>query len=192
MGKRKKNPPSIEEIIKNKWIVRFNRKPFEESTLACFILDANDDFTLTNEVDDDAGSIGFQVFRNKTIKKFRVYDDSDWHESLVVKLKSIEPKERPNISIKSFEDLLKTVNENFPLIMIHYEKIATDECKVGRILEIKNKSFLMQEISPNAEWDEKPTKLKFKDITRISFGNGYENNLALVAEYRDKQKIGGN
>ncbi len=187
MGKKKKGVPSLEEIIKNKWVVRFNRKPFDTATLACFILDANDEFTLTNEIDDDAGSIGFQVFCNKTIKTFELYDDPDWHESLVVKLKNIEPKEKPEVSIESMPELLKSASDNFPLIMIYREKITVDACWVGKVLELKKKSFLMKEISPNAEWHEKPTKFKYKDITRVSFGNGYENNLALVAEYRDKK-----
>ena len=188
MPKNKEEPPSNEEIIKNKWIVRFNRKPFDDVTCEGFILDSNEDFTLVNTVDEDAGSIGFEVFRNKTVKSFQVYSDSDWRESIVVKLKNIRPKKRPNISIDSIQDLIETANENFPLIVIHREGIMNDACWVGKVLEIRKKSFLMQEISPNAEWDEKPTKFKFKDITKIEFGNGYENNLALVAEHRKNKK----
>jgi len=48
---------------------------------------------------------------------------------------------------------------------------------------------LMQAIDPNAEWEKDFTKIAFKDITKIEFGNGYENALNLVAEYREKQKL---
>jgi len=188
MAKRKENPPSSDEIIENKWLVRFNREPFDTGTMVGFILDVNDDFTLLNAFDDDAGIIGFTVFRNETVKSYIVYSEPDWHESLVVKLKNLEPKERPNVSIDSIPDLLRTANENFPLVVVFREKMRNDACWIGKILEIKKKTFVMREISANAEWDEKPTRFNFNDVTRIEFGNGYENNLALVAEYRENEK----
>jgi hypothetical protein len=85
-------------------------------------------------------------------------------------------------------DLLKTASEIFPLVVIHREKIASDVCWIGKIAEIKKKSFLLKSIDPNAEWDEELTKVSFKDVTCIEFGNGYENSLNLVAEYRERRK----
>lgn len=90
--KEKVEPRDLREIIENKWPVRFNRRPYDESSLLAFVLDVNDELTLVNTIDEDAGAIGFDVFLNKTVKSFLVYDDPEYYESLVVELNKIRPK----------------------------------------------------------------------------------------------------
>ena len=85
-------------------------------------------------------------------------------------------------------DLVRTAGEVFPLIVIHRERIDSEVCWIGKIAEIKKSSFLLKSIDPNAEWDEELTKVSFKDITRVEFGNGYENCLNIVAEHRNNKK----
>jgi hypothetical protein len=189
MAKKKDiEPRDLHEIVENKWPVRFNRKPYDEWTLLAFVLDVNDEITLVNAIDEDAGATGFDVFLNKTVKSFLVYDDPEYCESLVVKLKRIRPKKHPGISIDSISDVLRTVNALFPLLIIYREKVDPGACWVGKVTDIKKKTFVMQEISPDGDWDNEPTTYKFKEITKVSFANGYENNLALVADYRAKEK----
>ncbi len=186
--KEKVEPRDLREIIENKWPVRFNRKPYDESSLLAFVLDVNDELTLVNTIDEDAGAIGFDVFLNKTVKSFLVYDDPEYYESLVVKLDKIRPKKHPGISIDSISSVLRTANESSPLLIIYREKVDPGACWVGKVTDMKKKTFVMQEISPDGTWDNEPTIFKFKEITKVSFANGYENNLALVADYRAKKK----
>jgi len=178
--------PDGEEIIKNKWLVNFKRGKFDN--FLGFVLAANEKFTLVNNFDFDAGATGFAVFENKSVKDYELYDDSNSFDALLLKLKKINPKEKPEVSIDSMADLLRTAGELFPLIVIYREKIASDECWIGKIVEIKKNSFFLKSIDPNAEWEEELMKVLFKDVTRIEFGNGYENALQLVAEYREKKK----
>lgn len=186
--KDKAEPRDLREIIENGWPVRFNRKPYDESTLLAFVLDVSDELTLVNTISEDAGTTGFDVFLNKTVKDFLVYDDPEYYESVVVILNDVRPKVNPEISIVSIIAVLRTANEKFPLLKIYREKIDPDALWVGKITKVKKKTFVMQEISPDGDWDELPTTFKIKEITRVSFGNGYENNLALVADYRAKKK----
>lgn len=182
-----KQKHSIEEIISNKWLVRFNREPFDNSYNYGFVLDCSDDFTLLNNYNEDAGVTGFCVFPNSTVKKYKIYDDANSFKVLSLELKDTTPKEKPNVSIQTIEKLLESVNKSFPLIVVHCERLNRDVVWIGKVMEIKKKSFTMLEITPNAEWLENPNRFKFKDVTKIEFGNGYENDLHSVAEYR-KQK----
>jgi hypothetical protein len=186
MGKKKKIPnPS--EFVKRKCLVRINRQPLEDITDYGFILDYNDDFMLVNTFDFDANVVtGFSIYAISTIKEIKAHVDENSFESIFVKLNKIKPKKNPSILIDSIQTILKTVTENFPLIVIHCEKKDNEICWIGKLVEIKDNSFLMLEIDTNADWHEKPSKFKFKDVTKIDFGGGYENNLALVAEYREK------
>jgi hypothetical protein len=187
MTKKKQKSPDIEEIIKNKWLVNFKRGKFDNCL--GFVLDGNDKLTLVNNFDfETIGATGFTVFENKSVKGYELYDDPNCFDAVLLKIKKVKPKEKPAVSIDSMGDLIRTANEIFPLIVIHREKIYSDECWIGKITEIKKKSFLFRSIDPNAEWDEELTKVSFKDVTRIEFGNGYENSLNLVAEYREIEK----
>ena len=175
-----------EEIIKNKWLVNFKRGKFDN--FLGFVLDANEKFTLVNNFDFDSGATGFAVFENKSVKDYELYDDPASFDALLLKIKKVKPKEKPAVSIDSIADLIKTTSEIFPLVVIHREKIDNEVCWIGKVAEIKKKSFLLKSIDPNAEWEEELTKVPFKDVTRVEFGNGYENSLNLVAEYRAKRK----
>jgi hypothetical protein len=187
MANKKQKIFESDDLIKNKWLVRFERGKFDNCL--GFVLDANEKLTLMNLFDfETAGVSGFTVFENKSVKGCEVYEDPNSFDTLLLKIKMVRPKEKPPVSIDSIAELLGTAGEIFPLIVIHREKIAPDTCWIGEIARIKEKSFLLRPIDPNAEWDEELMKISFKDVTRVEFGNGYENCLNLVAEYRARQK----
>ncbi len=149
----------------------------------------NGEFTFINDFDFESNSAtGFSVFKNKSVKDYEVFDDPNSFDALLLKIKKVKPKSKLSISIDSMTDLIKTASETFPLIVVHREKIDSETCWIGKIVEIKKKSFLMRAIDTNAEWEEHFTKVAFKDVTKIDFGNGYENALILVADYREKRK----
>lgn len=188
MAKWKKEKLDSEEIIKNKWLINFDRGKFDSSI--GFLLDMNGEFTFINNFDfESCSATGFSVFKNKSVKDYELFDDPNSFDALLLKIKKVKPKSKPSVSIDSMADLIRTASEKFPIVVVNREKIDSEICWIGKIVEIKKKSFLVQAIDPNAEWEENFTKVPFKDVTRIEFGNGYENALNLVAEYREKQKI---
>jgi hypothetical protein len=190
MSKKKSNNESIDidEIIERKLLVEFNRKPLEKSSLFGFVLACNDDFSLVQEFDRDSFVLdGYCIFRNKSVKKYSVYDDENYFLNEVISLKKIEPKPVENISIESWLEVLRSVGENFSLIMIEREKIDNEACNIGKLQKIKKKSFVLEEIDSCAEWSG-AYEYKFKDLTKVGFDGFYENTLSFVEENRDKLK----
>lgn len=179
---------SLSEIIQNKWLVEFNRKPFDKSKEYGFVLDCNDDFTLIQLFDYDwFATDGYCVFRNESVKTFRVYDKEEYFLNEVVKSKKIEPKIVPEISIESWETILQTVNDNFNLIVIESELIYKNQCNIGKLKKLGKKSFSLIEIQTDASWDDTPTKYKFKDLTKVYFNRAYENTLWEISENRKEK-----
>ncbi|MBA2335211.1 MAG: hypothetical protein M3449_01500 [Acidobacteriota bacterium] len=185
----KKNSPSIEEIISKKWLVHYNRKPLDKYLLHGFVLACNDDFTLLNVFDNGLFILdGYCVLRNKDVKSYAVYDDENYFLNEVIRFKKIRPKFLPKISISSWIDLVRSIAESFPFLVVFTENLHKNECYIGKVTEIKAKSLLMLEIDPDACW-ENTTKYKFADVTMVKFGGHYENTLALVnAKRYDNQK----
>jgi hypothetical protein len=120
------------------------------------------------------------------VRGYAVYDDENYFLSEVIKYKQISPVPQPSISISSWSDVLSTVSKSFPLIVIDQECIDPDVCYVGKLKEIKRRSFVIRHIDPDAEWDE-TRSYKFGDLTMLKFGGRYENTLALVNESRPSQ-----
>jgi hypothetical protein len=176
------------EILKNKWIVEFNRKPFDKSKTSGFILDFNDDFTLIQLFDRDWFTIdGYCIFQNASVKTFRVYDKEEYFLNEVVKIKQIEPKPVPEISIESWSTILKTVDDNFNLIVVESELIYKNQCNIGKLEKLDKKGFRLKEINTDASWDDSPEKYKFKDLTKVCFSREYENTLWKISESREEK-----
>lgn len=178
----------INEIISRKLLVEFNRKPLETSPLFGFVLACNDDFSLIQEFDRDSFILnGYNVFRNNSVKKYCVYDDENYFLREAISLKKIKPKPVVNISIESWTEVLRSISENYSLIMIEREKLDNEVCNIGKLHKLKKKSFVLEEIDSSAEWSG-TYDYKFKDLTKVGFDGLYANTLSFVAENRNKLK----
>jgi hypothetical protein len=182
----KKKTLYIEEIIERKLLVEFNRKPLEKSRLFGFVLACNDEFTLIHEFDDGIFRLdGYSIFKNDSVKKYSVYDKDEYFLNEVIKFKNIEPRDVPTVSIESWPEILRTVNESFPLIRIERENIDNKSCYIGKLEKLKKKTFSLMKIDTSANWDNS-FRYKYNDLTKVGFDGEYENTLVLVAENRDK------
>lgn len=175
----------INEIIENKWMVEFDRKPFDKSKEFGFILACNDDFTLIQTLDRSWYKLdGYCIFRNDSVKKFLVYDKEEYFLNEVVKIKKLEPTPVPQVSIECWHTILQTVNDNFNLVGIESELIHKNQLNIGTIKEIGKKKFSLIEIDSEAEWDDSPTKYEFKHLTKVCFDSVYNKTLWEVSESR--------
>ena len=183
----KKKSPSIQEIISNKWLVEFNRKPLDKHPLYGFIMDFNDEFTLVHQFDRDLFILdGYCVFPNKDVKNHAVYDDGDYFLNEVIRAKKIVPKLLPKIGLSTWAEIVRSVSESFLFFVVETERLHKNECYVGKLKEIKKNGFVLNEIDTDACWWDGPTKYKFNDLTMIKFGGHYETTLALVNSERGK------
>jgi len=182
----KKILSDADEIIKRKLLVEFIRKPLDKFKLFGFILTSNDEFTLISEFDRDLFiTDSYCVFRNDSVQKYAVYNNVNYFLNEVIALKKIKPKPAPNVSIENWTEVVRSVAENFPLIVIERENVDNKACNIGKLKKISKKSFTLSEIDGNAEWEDSYS-YNFADLTKVRFGGEYENTLALVAENRDK------
>lgn len=186
----KKKSPDFEGIIERRYLVEFNRKPFDKFKEFGFVLDFNDDFTLIQLFDHDWFAVdGYCIFRNESVKSFRVYDKEEYFLYEVVKVKKIKPKPVPQISLESWETILQTVNDNFNLVHIESEMIYKNQCNIGRLEKFGKKDFSIVEIRTDAFWDDEPTRYKFKNLTKVCFDSAYANALWEISESRKNKKL---
>ncbi len=159
-----------------------------EKSLFGFILAHNDKFTMIHYFDRSLFILdGYQVFQNNSIESYFVYDDEDYFLSEVIRFKKIKPKPIPQISIENWNEILQSVSDNFPLILIEQEEIDNEVCYVGILEKLNADSFDLEEIDASAEYYGL-SNYKFDNLTKVGFDGQYENTLAFVIENRYENK----
>jgi hypothetical protein len=164
-------------------IVRIDRSPEIEDEMDGYVVGVSELFVMLHVLDPDVMNLnGYIVLRREDIRRYRIRDDGEFFLHRALKLKGIEPVLQPQINLLDFPELLASANERFPLITIHREIMNPETCFIGRVQKQTDKTVTLEEISPAAKW-ERTRRYNFKDITRIDFGGGYEEALALVAQH---------
>jgi hypothetical protein len=169
----------LKEAYFNAIVLRFSN-PYDDGWTHGYVLDIGPQFFLLGLIDDNIEFNGFQCPLISDLRQLKVPDP---HEDFIVaalrkRRERIERK--PDIDLSSLSSLLKSASKLFPLITVLRERIKPDECVIGRVLEVSEKSFLLHTIDPDAVWEEKPTRFRLSDVTRVDFGGGYEEALHLV------------
>jgi len=179
----------VERVIRSKYLVKLKRKPLDDENLYGFVLACSDTLMLLHILNMATFTLnGYSVIRNDDVSLYAVYDRPDYYfESKALRLKGVEPKTPPEISVANIPELLTSVDKHYPLTTIYREQMRGDICFIGRLLEMAPKTFALFELDVCAEWIG-PRRYRFADITRIDFGAGYEEALSLVARPDLKQK----
>lgn len=174
---------NLVKTIDKTHIVEFDRTPEIKERLEGYVVDMTDLFLMLHVIDPNYISLnGYIVLRSDDIRRYRVRDDKNFFLNRAFKLKNIHPIPKPEIDLSSFPSLLASANRAYPLINIQRETMDPDICFIGKIEKMSNKTVTLKEIDPAARW-ERIRRYRLEDITRIEFGGGYEESLALVAAH---------
>jgi hypothetical protein len=151
-----------------------------------FIVGFSDDLILFHVLGTDTFRLnGYTAIRTKDVKDYRDFNkDKFWQNRAARQILPVRPA---GISLTSVPELLASISKRYPLITIHPERTRPGTCYIGPILSMTEATFTIDNLDCNAEWTG-PRRLKFSDVTRIDFGGGYEEALALTAPKRRKTK----
>lgn len=101
-----------------------------------------------------------------------------------LRLRRLRKPSKPRVRLKSMSTALRSASRAFPLVTIHREVVDRGACHIGQVASLDSRRVALLEIDPGAEWDQEPTLYRLSEITRVDFGGGYEEALALVGGTR--------
>ncbi len=126
---------------------------------------------------------GYTAVREPDISAFRFFSRSGhWQFRAAVALK-LQPIVPAGIEVSSIASLITSAAASFPLLSFHPEIRDRDVCYIGPVLKLTAQTCLIDDLGPGAEWSG-ARRLRLADITRIDFGGGYEQALAMTAPKR--------
>jgi hypothetical protein len=169
----------VAEACRSALLVRFSR-PYEEGTTDGYILDIGTEFFMLGVVEYDLRFDGFVCLRTADVRQLKVpHPHADFIVAALRKRRQAI-KRKPDIDLRSLPALLRSVSRLFPLVTTYRELLKPDVCEIGQLVEVTETHLFLHEIDPDAIWEEKITRIRLSDITRVDFGGGYEEALHLV------------
>lgn len=178
----------LTEAMHDKLLVKF-WNPFDPGSIHGYVLDIGPRLFLLGLVDDNIRFNGFQCMRLSDIRRLCAPDPyADFIVTALRKRGEII-RRKPRVSLNSLPELLTSANGLFPLVTIHRERVKPDTCEIGRVVGITKIHVSLLEIGPDAIWEEKPTEIALRDITRVDFGGAYEDALHVVGGSPPRSKL---
>ena len=153
-----------------------------------FVVDFSPDLILFHVVDSATLKLnGYTVIRDEDVSDYRAFNKPGFWQAKVVKNLGLKPISPDGISLSSLPDLLKSIDDRYPLITIHPEKKKPDVCYIGPLLSLSKLTFTIDDLNSSARWTG-PRRIRYADVTRVEFDGGYEQGLAAIAPKRVKVK----
>ncbi len=148
-----------------------------------YVVDASEEFLLLQLVDDRISLNGYSLLRICDITQLDTEVDHARFIEKALEIRKKTVKQPMLVDLTDINTVIKSIDQNFPLLTLHRESINPDECWIGSLDSLGEKTVTINEMSPDAKWSGSK-RINIDEITRIDFDGGYETALALVAKIR--------
>lgn len=179
----KKHHAGLAEALTHNTLVVAYRKDIDEDRLDGYVVGLSDSWVLLHLVDGSVAVLnGYTAVRLTDISRFNV-DEGFMDEYL--RLRGMRSEKQPPIELQDLSALLLSVSKNYPLFMIHCERVEPGIGFVGQIEKLTKRNLHLKKFDSKAKWID-TEKFKLKNITRVDFGDGYGEALAWMdAHHRE-------
>lgn len=153
------------------------RRRFDPRPWRGFIVGLSDELVLVQVL--NAGTMrlnGYTAIRRKDLAELT---DDDTFAPAALKLLGERPKPQPDLLLLDMPGLLSSVGALFPLLELYREKQGS-AFYIGRVVRFGKKKVHFQAVSRSGAWSEL-YKFSCREVTRVDFGDGYDQALWLVA-----------
>jgi hypothetical protein len=82
-----------------------------------------------------------------------------------------------NVSLISWSNIFQDLKRNNYLVIVECEDSDEADFNIGPIKRIARESVNIQNIDPGGRLHRNPTKVKYSDITTVTFGDRYSKTL---------------
>lgn len=150
-----------------------------------YVIDYSDDFVLVREV-GDITLCGLCILPIRSIIKIR-YNRYDKYMDYMLEAEGLKEqvKQTFKIDLNSWQTIFTSIQETGLNCKIENESDKHFFFKIGPIIKVKKKNVLINDFDPEGYLDEKPDKIRFKEITSVGFDDNYTNVFSKYLRKRD-------
>lgn len=160
---------------KNGDLVQFERNVTDgEANISGFILQMSKDFILIQNVVDFRLD-GYTIIRQDHYDRIRCNDYDRTYKKILGK-EGILPQTfeiKNSININTWNSLFSDLRKKDFHVVVECEDLKKPTFIIGPVIKIGKKSAQIRYYDAEGVLEERPTKVKFKNITKIEFGDRY-------------------
>lgn len=160
-------------------IVRIHRRTAEVHHLDVFVIGVGAEWVLVQPIQDRIDLDGYEALRLKDITKVEESPRSAFF-GVVLAHRKQKPKAVKKVALDSVDALLLSASRAFPLVAVHRERVDPGVCEVGRVREADAKTYVLHPVDLEGVFAHELESFASRDVTRVDFGNGYEEALAVA------------
>jgi hypothetical protein len=173
---------SLREAFESQSLLRLWRFSNEAASFTGYVAGMGKEFLLLWVLGDYIGFDGMYVLRYRDITGMESPDKNAGFLIKAMNLKQVKAEFPKDFVLDDVEGVIKSASEKAPLIAVHVDSESDMEvCYIGRLLSFEPDGFLLQEISPDAEWQTEASFFAFEEVSAVAFDGPYLEVLAQVA-----------
>jgi hypothetical protein len=162
--------------------VRIRRQIPGADRLEGFVLAVGERWVLLSNLSNGVRLDGFVAVRIDDIASVRTPASAGFMRSaLEWRGQWPPPTDGPELNLSSDAGLITSAMAASPLVTLHIEYERPDVCFIGKPIRITAKRVDLQEVTPEATWENGGHTFGFKEISRVEIGGDYEQALHAVA-----------
>lgn len=180
--KQRGSRASLREAMGSRTLIRLWREDREAASFSGYVAGMGREFFLFWTVGDYIGFDGLYALRYRDVSSIEAPDKSAGFLEKALALRQITPSWPAEFRLDDVESVITDAAREAPVVGVHVDSEGDDEvCYIGRLLGFEGDGFLIQEISPDAQWMGEPSSFGFEEVSAIGFASPYHSMLAEVA-----------
>lgn len=172
----------LREAHESRVLVRLWRNELEAASFTGLVAGLGKEFFLLWVLGDYIGFDGLYALRYRDVTEIEVPDHHSKFLEKAMALKEMKPEWPTDFALDDVEGLVRWAAKHVGAIAVHVDTEEEDEvCYVGRLLGFEADGFLVQEITPDAEWLRESSFFGFDEVSAVSLRGPYQEALLQVA-----------
>ena len=172
----------LREAQQNQHLVRLWRAELEHGSFCGYVGGVGREFLLLWVVGDGITYDGMYVMRHRDISELEAPDKHHDFMEKALRLKQLLPRTPRGFPLDSIREVVQAAGRVAPVIGVHVDSEDESEvCYIGRLIDVEEDGFNMQELSPDAEWMREPSFFAWDEVSTVSIEDSYAQSLLAVA-----------
>ncbi len=181
----------LREAQQNHQLIRLWRGELEHGSFCGYVGGVGREFLLLWVVGDGITYDGMYVMRHRDISELEAPDKHHSFMEKALKLKQLLPRPPRGFPLDNIREVVQAAGKLSPVIGVHVDSEDESEvCYIGRLIDVEEDGFNMQEVSPDAEWLREPSFFSWDEVSTVSMEDGYAQSLLAVAGSPPALEIG--